>query len=295
MKFLNDIKKNIIAKTTSIKNSVVSKTADSKQKTVEKIDEYKNKGKEKIDLAMTQSISKAEITKELIKSNPAIVKSMEVGDKISSTYRKRAVPILFGILTLLIIVLAASMILGAGYEKESSKDKRNLMDIARSKNVIECRIDSINDFFDSYYKAQAEGNTTLMEGMFDHPEKANITAQLSTIIENYSDIQVYVTPGLNKGEVVCFVYNLIHFNNILTAAPSVDSYYIYMDSENDKVLISTAMYTDESVRNFMKLISFRNPIRSVLSSAQDGLYGALESNTDLRNLYVVMSSMINGK
>ena len=256
-------------------------------------DKLKNNTKEKIDMAVTTSISKAEITKELLKSNPAVAKGKEVQDKISSTYRKRAVPILFCILAMLIVVLAASIILGAGYEKDTSKQSENLMDLARKKNVIECDIDAINDFFEDFYSAQAEGNTTLMEGMYNNPEKANITAALSTIIDYYSDLKVYVTPGLKQNEVVCFVYNEIHFNNIATAAPSVDSFYIYMDTENNKVQILTSMYTDETVRNFMKLISIRNPVRSVLTAAQDGLYGALESNTDLRNLYVVMSSMTN--
>ena len=109
-------------------------------------DKLKNNTKEKIDMAVTTSISKAEITKELLKSNPAVAKGKEVQDKISSTYRKRAVPILFCILAMLIVVLAASIILGAGYEKDTSKQSENLMDLARKKNVIECDIDAINDF-----------------------------------------------------------------------------------------------------------------------------------------------------
>ena len=265
-----------------------------------KITGFKDKGKEKIDLAVTQSISRAEITKELIKSSPAVQKSIEVGDIISATYekssnfyRKRSVPILFGILAVLVIALAASMILGAGIEKDVSRDPQNLMRLARRKDVVECNVDSINTFFEDFYSAQAEGNTSVMEGMYDDPSKANISTALSTIIDSYSDLEVYVTPGLSQNEVVCFVYNLIHFNNITTAAPSVDSFYIRMDTENNRIQILTSMYSDNSVRNYMKLISLRNPIRSILTAAQDGLYGALESNTDLRNLYVVMSSMTN--
>ena len=217
----------------------------------------------------------------------------DAGRKGSDYFKKRAMPLLFGALTVLVLVLAAALILGAGTEKDYSTDPQHLMARARSKEVVKCGIESINTFFEDYYFAQSEGNTTDMEAMYDHPEKTKITAQLSTIIESYSDIEVYVTPGIRQGEVVCFVYNSIHFNNIDTPAPSVDSFYIYMDAENNRVQILTSMYTDEAVRNYMKLISYRNPIRSLLTSVQDGLYGALESNTDLRNLYVVMSSMTN--
>ena len=55
------------------------------------------------------------------------------------------------------------------------------------------------------------------------------------------------------------------------------------------------MYSDEEINNFLTLISLREPVRSLLSSTEDSLYGILEKNSELRNLYVIMSTMTEQK
>ena len=212
--------------------------------------------------------------------------------KIGQFYKKRKVPILICALAVLIVVLILALLLGAGIEEDDEETKyEQWMRQLKSKDIMECDVDVINDFFDQYFLALSEGDTTTLEAMYDDPLNANITTELSSIVESYSDIEVYVTPGINSGEVAVFVHYYINFVNISSAAPAVDSFYIMMDSETDSVYILTSMYTDSDINTFLYLASYREPIRSLLSDTEEELNEKLEEDADLRNIYIIMSAM----
>ena len=207
----------------------------------------------------------------------------------------RAIPVLSIALAVLVVILAIVLLLGGGVEPAAKSDQRALMDKVRSKNVIKCHINSVNEMFETYYSALSVGDSQILDTLYDEPSKARYSISVSEIVDRYGEITVYVTPGLADNEMAAFVYNNIYFNNIKEAAPSVDSYYIKVDEENKKVQIITKMYSDEEINNFLTLISLREPVRSLLSSTEDSLYGILEKNSELRNLYVIMSTMTEQK
>ena len=218
-------------------------------------------------------------------------KIKEIALKISAFYKKRTIPILICALSVLIVVLIFVLLLGAGAEEETMTKYQKWMQQLRTKDIAVCQIDTINDFFDEYYYAMSEGNTTALEGMYDDPEGADITTELSAIVESYSDITVYVTPGINSGEVLAFVSYDINFVNIESAAPAVDSFYIMMDEEQNSIYILTAMYTDTDINTFMYLASYREPIRSLLTDTESELNSILEADSELRNIYIIMNAM----
>ena len=207
---------------------------------------------------------------------------------IAAFYKKRAVPFLCVILGILIVILVYALVSGAGVD---NTDDRTMMERVRSKDVIECNISSINNFFYAYYSALASGEETVLNDSYDNPKEANIPTDLSTIVDKISNIKVYVTPGINQNEVAAFVSYDIYFDNISASAPSVDSYYLYVDSDAGTIKIMTDMYKDEDINSMLTLISYRNPIRTLLADTEADLYDILNENPDLRNLYVVMSSM----
>lgn len=211
--------------------------------------------------------------------------------KIASFYKKRTIPILICALCILIVALVFVLLLGAGQAKDSETKYQKWMRQLRTKDIAVCQIETINDFFDEYYYALSEGDTTALEAMYDDPQNANITTELAQIVESYSDITVYATPGINSGEVLAFVSYNINFVNIESAAPAVDSFYIMMDSEINSIYILTGMYTDSDINTFMYLASYREPVRSLLADAEEGLNSILESDSELRNIYIIMNAM----
>ena len=212
--------------------------------------------------------------------------------KWTAFYKKRSVPLLCTALVILIALLIVAIIVQNPPAKKSSLSReQQLMEMVRSKNVIPCHISSINNFFFVYYGALASGDTSVLEDSYDNPKEAGISANISTMVNRISDIKVYVTPGLKKNEIAAFVKYNIYFKNISASAPSVDSFYISMNTSDSSIKIMTKMYTDSDVNELLSLISLREPIRSLLSDTENELNNILNTNTDLRNLYVVMSSM----
>ncbi len=197
------------------------------------------------------------------------------------------VSVLVYILAGLFVVLALVLISGIGTD---TGNDRTMMQIVREKKVAPCTLSTINDFFEDYYTAMSSGDTSVIESSYDDPSRAGYSVQISEIIDSYSDIEVYITTGLNDGEAAAFVVNNINFVNIDDPAPSVDSFYLSVSEDGTDIKIMTAMYESEDINEFLTLLAMRDPVRSVLQTTEDTLYGILESNEDLRNLYVVMNS-----
>lgn len=212
-------------------------------------------------------------------------------DKIAKFYKEKAVPILVCILAVLIVLLIFVLLLGGGQESSTVTEYQEWMIQLRNKDIAECPYDCINDFFDEYYTALCEGDTTTLETLVDDAESSNITTELSSIVESYSNITVYVTPGINEDEVLAFVAYDINFVNIESEAPAVDSFYIKTDTETNSIYIMTEMYTDADINAFMYLASYREPIRSLLTDTEEELNSILESDSELRNIYIIMNAM----
>ena len=213
--------------------------------------------------------------------------------KCKDFYRAKAV-IILGTLIAVCIIAAIVLIatLGSQSRKHSSLSReQELMQMVQSKNVIPCHVSSINNFFVMYYGAMATGDTSVLEDSYDDPKNAGISANMSSIVSRITNVKVYVTPGIKKNEVAAFVSYDIYFKNINIPAPSVDSFYIYMNTADSSIKILTRMNTDKDINNFLTLVSYREPVRSLIAETESELYDILNTNTDLRNLYVVMSSM----
>ena len=206
--------------------------------------------------------------------------------------RNRAV--LFSCLALVVIAALVIVLLttcdGRGRDP-SITDEQQLMEYVRKNRVIPCYVPSINNFFIVYYNAFATGDTQILEDSYDDPRLANISAEAADIIDRITSVKVYITPGLKKNEVAVFVTYNIFFENINVPVPSADSYYIYMDTAKSQIKILSKMYTDKQVNELLTLISYKEPLRSILAETDKQLDEALKNNTDLRNIYVIMSSM----
>ena len=249
-------------------------------------------------------IERTQILKEEKKEDvPDVVQKEETGsmagydgqpDKTPETGKptgkKPVLKIILGIIALLIVAaVIAGIVIYAGKDKKSSHS-RNYMDQLRMQEIRLCEDDPFNTFFRSYYYALSVGDTTILEGMFDDPSKADVSAGVSTIVESYENLSVYITEGINENEYAAFVYNDVKFNNIGTLAPSVDCYYLEME-EDGGVKICWDMYQNEEKIRFLRLASYMMPIRQLLADSDAALQNALNQDKDLKNLYIVMQSM----
>ncbi len=203
--------------------------------------------------------------------------------------RKLLTSILVTIALIILVVIIAAIVPSS--VKEETPDTSDYMDRIRTQEIRINDEEAIDSFFRSYYTALSSGNTTALELMYDDPSAAHITTEISTIVNQYDNFKVYITRGINENEYVAFVYNDIHFANIEATAPSVDSFYLKYDPEAAALKICAGMYQNPEILKFMNLISYRDPIHTLLNETNEKLSDALAGNVDLNNLYIIMQSM----
>ncbi len=204
--------------------------------------------------------------------------------------KKTILKIVLGVVALLIVAAVITGIVVYAQKDKSNGYSRNFMDQLRMQEIRLVEDEPANAFFRQYYDAMSAGDTTILEGMFDNPAKADVSAGVSTIVESYDNLAVYMTEGLEDNEYVAFVYNDVKFNNINTLAPSVDCFYLVM-GEDGMYKICWDMYQNVDKIRFLRLASYMMPIRQLLSDSDAALQNALNRDKDLKNLYIVMQSM----
>lgn len=204
--------------------------------------------------------------------------------------KKGILKIILGVAALLIVAAVITGIVVLAQKEHSSGHSRNFMDQLRMQEISLVEEEPANAFFRQYYDAMSAGDTTILEGLFDVPEKADVSAEVATIVESYENLAVYMTDGIEENEFVAFVYNDVKFHNINTLAPSVDCFYLVM-GEDGLYKICWDMYQNADRIRFLRLASYMMPIRQLLSDADAALQDALNRDKDLKNLYIVMQSM----
>ncbi len=244
-------------------------------------------------------VEKIRISKDAVKEDAQDPEQAEEkkGKKLSlpkitwkKSDKKMILKIVFGAIALLIVAAVITGIIVFARKEEQGGYSRNFMDQLRMQTIRLVEDEPANAFFRQYYDAMSAGDTTILEGMYDNPGKADVSAGVSTIVESYENLAVYMTEGLEDNEFAAFVYNDVKFNNISTLAPSVDCFYLVM-GEDGVYKICWDMYQNADKIRFCRLASYMLPIRQILSDADAALQSALSRDKDLKNLYIVMQSM----
>ena len=252
---------------------------------VEKIQILRNISKEEVqEPEKTDDIIKKEQSKDSKKKLLLPKITWKKPDK------KMILKIILGVVALLIVAAVVTGIIVFAKKEDHNGYSRNFMDQLRMQEIRLVEDEPANAFFRQYYDAMSAGDTTILEGMYDNPAKADVSAGVSTIVESYDNLAVYMTGGLEENEFVAFVYNDVKFNNINTLAPSVDCFYLVM-GEDGIYKICWDMYQNVDKIRFSRLASYMMPIRQLLADSDAALQNALSRDKDLKNLYIVMQSM----
>ncbi|MCQ2512829.1 MAG: hypothetical protein MJ092_05520, partial [Lachnospiraceae bacterium] len=198
----------------------------SEKETIVAIDEVQKETKETVSPEVEKSATTVvnEVEKDVLKIEEGPVKPEKAQEKEEKTPKKKSSGLGGKAIAILVViaVIVAALVFGiiflTGKEKKSSK---NYMDQLRTQKIVQCEIKPVNQFFTDYYNSLSAGNTTDLENMFDDPEKANVSAGISTIVEQYSDLEIYLTEGMKENEYVVFVCNNVKFNNIKSCYTSI--------------------------------------------------------------------------
>lgn len=101
------------------------------------------------------------------------------------------------------------------------------------KSFKENKNNDLTKLISDYYKAYAEGNTDKIQKLVTNisDEEISYIKFYSQYIEKFSDMEVVTKEGLNEGDYFTSVKVNLKYENIDTAAPGLDFFYVQTDKD----------------------------------------------------------------
>ncbi len=198
-----------------------------------------------------------------------------------------------GLFIVLVIVLVNVM----GGKGTGSKPKTETEAVVKETETQEAfekdAYPEINELIENYYNAYAGGKkkklAKLAEPMSD-TEKSYIAA-FSEYVKKYKNISCYTKKGLDDNSYMVSVYLEIKFNDIKTAAPGLETFYVR--KREDGTLYIDNLYgqfnskrqefeVDEDVVEFIKEFNQQEDVVALETEVQQKYEAALAADEDLK-------------
>lgn len=162
-------------------------------------------------------------------------------------------------------------------ETEVEPEKEALL----SKNAYP----KINTLMESYFAATLSGDKTAFNNVISNPDSIDFD-QLSRKFEyilDYEDINCYTAKGINGIDLIVYVTYGLKLPSIDTAAPSIDEYYIYYDSNNEPKIYLGPLKEDTAA--YINEVRSSEEVTALITSVSDRLSQAIESDSGLKDFY----------
>ncbi len=102
-------------------------------------------------------------------------------------------------------------------------------------------------------------------------------------IVSYSDIECYTKNGLKPNTYVVYAYSQTKFKNIATAAPSLTTLYVIVDSKTGKVYVHNGIKSNSDIAKYIAEVSKDDDVMALKRDVQKELNEACESDRFLKD------------
>ena len=102
-------------------------------------------------------------------------------------------------------------------------------------------------------------------------------------ITSYSDIECYTKNGLKPNTYVVYAYSQTKFKNIATAAPSLETLYVIVDSKTGNVYVHNGIKSNSDIANYIKEVSKDDDVVALKKDVEKELNEACESDKYLKD------------
>ena len=102
-------------------------------------------------------------------------------------------------------------------------------------------------------------------------------------IVSYSDIECYTKNGLKPNTYVVYAYSQTKFKNIATAAPSLETLYVIVDSKTGNVYVHNGIKSNSEIANYIKEVSKDDDVVALKKDVEKELNEACESDRFLKD------------
>ena len=102
-------------------------------------------------------------------------------------------------------------------------------------------------------------------------------------IVSYSDIECYTKNGLKPNTYVVYAYSQTKFKNIATAAPSLQTLYVIVDSKTGNVYVHNGIKSNSDIAKYIAEVSKDDDVVALKNDVEKELNEACESDRYLKD------------
>ena len=102
-------------------------------------------------------------------------------------------------------------------------------------------------------------------------------------IKSYSDIECYTKNGLKPNTYVVYAYSQVKFKNIATAAPSLQTLYVFFEKKTGNVYIYNGIKSNSDIAKYIAEVSKDDDVVALKKDVQKELDEACESDRYLKD------------
>lgn len=151
----------------------------------------------------------------------------------------------------------------------------------------------VNNLVRTYYDAQAAGDLEVISSLntyLNDIEKIRVE-EMSKYIESYPVLTVYTKPGMAENTYVAYVYSEVKFEDVDTALPGMQTYYIGLD-ESGNYFINDGTY-DDATWNYIREITLQDDVVDLNNKVAVDYNELLANDEELSEFIAYLKEKIN--
>ena len=162
------------------------------------------------------------------------------------------------------------LFLGTG-DKASSNSTSEKSSSGVYKEFKENNNEALTKLISDYYVAYAAGDTDTIQSLVSpsqvSDQEVSYIKFYSQYIEEFQDIQIFTKQGLSKGSYLVSIRVNLKYNDIATAAPGLD--FFYVQTQDDKLYIDNTYGSFNQNNNVVEMDTEISDLISVYIRQQD--------------------------
>lgn len=226
---------------------------------------------------------------------------LEIFRKWLFRYSKIIMPVVLVLCVVgtIIVAVSANKRKTAEEEKVDTTEDANVEVAGELQDVPEVPLEQdvvpeINELFNTYYTAMAEGDTDTMSRLVDHLDDTEIlrAQETSKYIESYPVLEVYTKVGPKEDTYVAYVYVELKFKDYEKPVPGMSVYYV-CKNESGEYYINEDGEENDAELNYIREVNLQDDVVDLNNRAAVAYNDMLAEDTDLAGFLADLASEID--
>ena len=146
-------------------------------------------------------------------------------------------------------------------------------------------VDVVNQTMKAYYLALQEGDSETITRMRPGTEEVDMLffTERAKYVEEYRNLSCYTLPGIYEGDYVVFVYADTKLYDIETAAPELNSFYIYPATDGSYLIYESETGRLQDYEAYITAMCGLDEVRDLINKVETTYKEALDADEALNS------------